>query len=147
MNKTIGFSLSLILFGMICIPVQAQYADNSNVVDEQPTFDNFRFFIRQFYTDPKFQVQHVKFPLKKISVDETGELIEFLAKETYKPFVDTSRFKENYDMVIYSDKRPEIVNNTAIVELAGSENGINVKLKFIFEGGSWVLAEVNDSST
>lgn len=115
----------------------------------ETTDNNFNDFIEKFSTDTAFQASRIKFPLKTkwydmdnerdsvIYQDRLGvEMMDFRTKKS------TGQF-DQWEQQIVIDKN----NTSATIQIRGIENGIMVDYSFEKINGSWMLVEMDDSST
>ncbi len=109
----------------------------------------FNTFILKFNKDTSFQRNRIKFPLKIkrmnlynfhdtiIQIDNSSfELID-LQKEKYQ-----SHLSDWVKKIIVAQH-----DTSAIIEIRGKENGIQVDYLFHWINGNWMLTEINDNST
>ncbi len=116
--------------------------------------NNFRVFLWKFFNDPKFQLEHVQFPLK-YSYYEAGffdieEKAKTLTLENWNnlPGPEHFRCKVNcFDLMIY-DNFDKTHQNTdkRVLSFEGVENGILINLYFEYKASEWMLIRWEDYS-
>jgi len=120
-------------------------SQNQNVQDSVVT--DFKQFLELFSADSEFQMNHVVFPLKYISVDiEENEEIKLIKRQDWKMlhFKNDSQ-TQNRDIDAY-DQVIEINSDSAKVLIRGIDNGINIDFIFEKKDESWFLIEWGDYS-
>ncbi|MCW3808070.1 DUF4348 domain-containing protein [Plebeiibacterium marinum] len=150
--------ISLILFGIFLIlkvscfarPIGnitgKNYCSQTEKTTESTVFD-FQKFLEIYSSDSIFQLNHVVFPLKYISVDiEDNEEIKMIKKEEWKSLHFKSEL-ETQDREIDGYKQLiEIESDTAKVLIRGIDNGIYIDFIFEKRNKSWFLIEWGDYS-
>ncbi len=114
---------------------------------KESTVLEFKEFLELFSLDSIFQLEHVVYPLKYISVDiKDNEDIKLIKKEEWKSLhfkieSDEQNLKiDGYKQLI------EIESSTAKVLIRGLDNGIYIDFIFEKRNESWFLIEWGDYS-
>lgn len=124
---------------------EPQYA----IKDEKDIDSSFNSFINKFISDPIFQLSRIKFPLKIKQYNVANDRDTLIYK--YRADVEILDFsmqklteqKKKWEQKIVVDKN----KTTATIEIRGIENGIITDYRFEKIDGTWMLIEINDSST
>lgn len=116
--------------------------------DNRQTAD-FRGFVRDFFADPEFQKQHIRFPLVTVSLcynDDTADLepvVDQLSAShwVFMPGPDVYRCENDcFDIVIYdSFARRHRDSGERVLSFEGAGNGINSALYFAWQDQRWQL--------
>lgn len=136
--NVVVLTLSLASTFLITLPTVAAQGKEFN---QSQQAEEFKYFIRKFFTDTEFQATRVKFPLEKVSIDESGETVSTILKEVYIPFSTPPHFKHEYEILIYDNDMEPIDSHSTekTVHFSGVDNGINMKLKFTLISNEWIL--------
>jgi hypothetical protein len=115
--------------------------------------NNFRVFLRDFFNNPSFQMQHVKFPLEytyyeaEFDIEEKSKLF---SPENWKhlPGPDQFRCKINcFDLMIYDNfEKKQKSNGKRVLSFEGVENGILINMYFEYQASKWMLVRWEDYS-
>lgn len=111
--------------------------------------NNFNNFIDKFSIDSTFQVSRTKFPLKIkwYDIDNDRDSIFYRDSSSFE-LMDFGKKKskgqyDQWEQKIVVDKN----NTSATIEVRGIDNGIMVDYLFEKINGTWMLIEIDDSST
>lgn len=111
--------------------------------------NNFNNFIDKFSIDSTFQVSRTKFPLKIkwYDIDNDRDSIIYKDSSSFE-LMDFGKKKskgqyDQWEQKIVVDKN----NTSATIEVRGIDNGIMVDYLFEKINGTWMLIEIDDSST
>ena len=111
--------------------------------------NNFNNFIDEFSIDSTFQVSRTKFPLKIkwYDIDNDRDSIIYKDSSSFE-LMDFGKKKskgqyDQWEQKIVVDKN----NTSATIEVRGIDNGIMVDYLFEKINGTWMLIEIDDSST
>ncbi len=154
MNALRAFAVAL-----ICVVLSPEVSGAGPLVGEPPVEEGFRAFLRQFFTDPQFQLQRVRFPLEWRELvdnkDPRGE--PFLGRDSrktrgeWKHLAGPEYFRcktSCYDLVTYDNfQRRSKASTERVVAFEGVDNGINIALYFRLIDGKWMLVRFIDEST
>ena len=123
-------------------------ATTSNI----PQTVEFRHFIRDFFNDRSFQLQHVRFPAPHIHYgangSETGGTIvtTYIENDNWKHLSGPDYYKcqiNCFDVVIYDNfSRKHGESNKRVLSFEGVNNGINSSLYFERINGQWFLVKL-----
>lgn len=126
------------------------FAPYSYAAKEQKNYV-FRHYLYQFFNDPAFQLEHVKFPLEHSYVDdEFEEFHKVIAKAEWKHLPGPEHYRCEsgcFDIVIYDNFEKKYANyDKRVLSFEGVENGISSSMYFEYLDGQWMLVKWEDFS-
>ncbi len=157
MKRSVFISIGLIAFCSYSVQVAAQknkrlheFQKENRIITIQETED-FRQFLKEFYTDSLFQVSRIVFPLKgerNIDVPITAtnvlgdSIIDGWEKKDWRMLTDT--YFPNKDTVIIIDteryvRKIKKGNETAVIDTYIEDSGFSVKEVFALKKKKWYL--------
>lgn len=136
-----------ILFLASCMDNTKETA-SKNITDNEQIYvksENYSFseFVKRFTTDSVFQINHVKFPLKEVSlgVDAKDSDSTFYIKKSKWKFYS---FKDTICDGIKLEHQFDTINFTC-TEL-GIDTGVRIDYYFEKSGTQWFLTKIVDAS-
>lgn len=151
--------LAAIAVALICVVLSLELASAEPLVKSLPVKEDFRLFLRRFFSDPSFQLERVRFPLEWQELvdnpDPAGEpFIERIRRKTsgeWNHLEGPAYFRCStncYDLVTYDNfRRRPSASTERVVAFEGVDNGINMALYFRLINGKWMLVRYTDGST
>lgn len=111
---------------------------------------DFRHFIREFFSDEEFQVEHVQFPLSVLTYygDSDAEETSSVSRAEWVPYKGPAFYhcQQNcYDIMVYDDfSKTQKSSGERVLAFEGVGNGINSSLYFRLIDGRWILIKAEN---
>ena len=118
--------------------------DNEQINIESENY-SFSDFIKRFTTDSVFQINHIKFPLKEVSIELDEENHDsMLYTNTKKSEWKFYSFKDTICDGIKLEHQFDTINFTCTE--FGVDTGVRIDYYFEKSGSQWFLTKIVDSS-
>lgn len=114
--------------------------------------EDFRVFLRRFFHDREFQMERIRFPLPRVTLNaETRRKVtEKISRSAWEFLPGPESFRcrtDCFDIVLYDNFERKWRNDSRrVVAFEGVANGINSALYFLRQDKGWVLVRFVDLS-